>query len=168
VKEQGWLWIASIHCNRANALKAASWNARAAPTPCHRIMAPRSVRTILEDQALKEFWLTEVSRKWDNAFRCRFLPLVDAMKIPELARIQFDFIRLSNKKACFPSVIGASGRQVTPLTEQFWCLRLFDGGRINLARIEKKVDVPFLAERVLSAGYVIELSSLSSRRNLVY
>jgi aspartate aminotransferase len=97
------------------------------------------VRTILEDQALKEFWLTEVTQMRQRIQGVRS-SLVDAMKI-QTGTHQFDFI--AQHKGMF-SVIGASADQVTRLREQFG-VYLVDGGRINLAGL-KESDVPFLAE----------------------
>ena len=97
------------------------------------------VRTILEDQALKEFWLTEVTQMRQRIQGVRS-SLVDAMKT-QTGTHQFDFI--AQHKGMF-SVIGASADQVTRLREQFG-VYLVDGGRINLAGL-KESDVPFLAE----------------------
>lgn len=96
------------------------------------------VRTILEDQALKEFWLTEVTQMRQRIQGVRS-SLVDAMQI-QTGTHQFDFI--AQHKGMF-SVIGASADQVTRLREQFG-VYLVDGGRINLAGL-KESDVPFLA-----------------------
>jgi aspartate aminotransferase len=97
------------------------------------------VRTILEDQALKEFWLTEVTQMRQRIQGVRS-SLVDAMKT-QTGTHQFDFI--AQHKGMF-SVIGANADQVTRLREQFG-VYLVDGGRINLAGL-KESDVPFLAE----------------------
>jgi aspartate aminotransferase len=96
------------------------------------------VRIILEDQALKEFWLTEVTQMRQRIQGVRS-SLVDAMQI-QTGTHQFDFI--AQHKGMF-SVIDASADQVTRLREQFG-VYLVDGGRINLAGL-KESDVPFLA-----------------------
>jgi len=97
------------------------------------------VRIILEDNALKEYWLAEVAQMRQRIQGVRSA-LVDAMQI-QTGTHQFDFI--AQHKGMF-SVIGASADQVTRLREQFG-VYLVDGGRINLAGL-KESDVPFLAE----------------------
>ena len=97
------------------------------------------VRIILEDQALKEHWLLEVTRMRQRIQGIRFT-LVDVMQAQTNSH-HFDFI--AQHKGMF-SVIDANTEQVKRLREEFG-VYLVEGGRINLAGL-KESEIPFLAE----------------------
>lgn len=97
------------------------------------------VRIILQDPALKEHWLSEVTHMRQRIQGIRS-SLVEAMQT-QTGTQQFDFI--GQHKGMF-SVIDANAEQVQRLKEEFG-VYLVDGGRINLAGL-KESEIPFLAE----------------------
>jgi aspartate aminotransferase len=97
------------------------------------------VRIILEDQVLKEHWLSEVAQMRQRIRGVR-ASLVSALQ-HRTGSHQFDFI--AQHKGMF-SVIGATSSQVVHLREAFG-VYLVDGGRMNLAGL-KESDIPFLAD----------------------
>jgi len=114
----------------------------------HRIMA-RDRSFYLEDQALKEFWLTRVTQ-WDNEFKAVRSSLSRRYEI-QTGTHQFDYYR--QHKGMF-SVIAQAQTKWTRLTESSLVLPCWLASNPILSRM-KESDVPFWQES-LSARYVID------------
>ncbi|MEP3349035.1 MAG: amino acid aminotransferase [Marinomonas sp.] len=97
------------------------------------------VRIILEDEALKNAWLAEVTAMRQRIQGVRS-SLADAIR-QQTGNQAFDFIE--QHKGMF-SVLGTNAEQISRLKEEFG-IYLVDGGRMNIAGLGEK-DVPYLAE----------------------
>jgi len=96
------------------------------------------VRFILENDALKTQWLSEVSTMRTRIKKVRSL-LVNTMQ-ETTGTADFDFI--NQHKGMF-SVIGTTTQQIARLKNEFG-IYLVEGGRINLAGLRES-EVPYLA-----------------------
>lgn len=97
------------------------------------------VRIILEDEALKNAWLAEVTAMRQRIQGVRS-SLADAIR-QQTGNQAFDFIE--QHKGMF-SVLGTNAEQISRLKEEFG-IYIVDGGRMNIAGLGEK-DVPYLAE----------------------
>ncbi|MEO9275213.1 amino acid aminotransferase [Marinomonas sp. 5E14-1] len=97
------------------------------------------VRIILEDEALKNAWLAEVTAMRQRIQGVRS-SLAGAIR-QQTGNQAFDFIE--QHKGMF-SVLGTNAEQISRLKEEFG-IYLVDGGRMNIAGLGEK-DVPYLAE----------------------
>lgn len=97
------------------------------------------VRIILEDEALKNAWLAEVTAMRQRIQGVRS-SLAEAIR-QQTGNQAFDFIE--QHKGMF-SVLGTNAEQISRLKEEFG-IYLVDGGRMNIAGLGEK-DVPYFAE----------------------